>query len=94
VLSGQAEEKWKIRHDFAWRKIVSGSVVPQIQREDAMKIEKSKFSIPEVMRVIISVLVLPMAFYIVLSNHYDSGTQKWAAALVGSILTYWYHSRR
>ena len=45
--------------------------------------------LPEIMMVIVSLLVLGSALFVILSNRYDSGSQKWAYGVVGSIIGFW-----
>ena len=41
------------------------------------------------MMILISLLVLSSSLYIILSGHYDDGSQKWAFGTVGSIMGFW-----
>ena len=41
------------------------------------------------MRAIVSLLVLGAALYIILSNRYDSGAQNFAFCIIGTIICFW-----
>jgi len=41
------------------------------------------------MQCLISLVVLGCTLYIILSGHYDDGSQKWAFGAAGSIIGYW-----
>jgi hypothetical protein len=49
--------------------------------------------IADVMRVVVSLLVLLSGLYVILSGAYDGGSQKWAFGAVGSIVGYWLRGR-
>jgi hypothetical protein len=66
---------------------------PDSVRESAMPM-KEKPPIRQTMEVIVSLAVLVAALYIILEKSPDSGSQKWAFGIVGSILTYWLRPRR
>jgi cytochrome bd-type quinol oxidase subunit 2 len=42
-----------------------------------------------IMQIVISVFVLFAGLYIILSNGYDEGVQKWAFGAIGTLLGYW-----
>ena len=43
----------------------------------------------DIMMMIVSLVVLGGAMYVILSQKYDSGTQKWAFGAIGSIVGFW-----
>ena len=43
----------------------------------------------ELMMVLISIVVLASALFIILTDKYDAGSQKWAFSAVGSITGFW-----
>jgi hypothetical protein len=48
-----------------------------------------KVKVRIVMMVVVTVLVLVSGLYIILSQEYDDGTQKWAFASIGAIIGFW-----
>lgn len=48
----------------------------------------------QVMMIFVSVLVLCSSLYVILSDHYEQGSQKWAFGAVGSITGFWLRSAR
>ncbi len=47
-----------------------------------------------IMRVVVSLVVLAAALYVILSQNYESDTQKWAFGAVGMVIGYWLPSNR
>jgi hypothetical protein len=47
------------------------------------------FNIKTTMMVLVSVAVLASSLYIVLSDQYDSESQKWAFGVIGTLLGFW-----
>lgn len=48
--------------------------------------------VKSVMMMTVSLIVLVSALYVILSQQYDDGTQKWAFGAVGSIIGFWLKS--
>jgi len=46
-------------------------------------------TINDIMRVLISLVVLAAALYVILSNKYEDDVKKWAFGVVGLIIGYW-----
>jgi len=42
-----------------------------------------------IMMIIVTLVVLGASTYVILSQEYDEGTQKWAFGSIGTILGYW-----
>ena len=48
--------------------------------------------VKRIMMIVVSLIVLGGAMYVILSQQYDDGTQKWAFGAVGSIVGFWLKS--
>ena len=46
-------------------------------------------TINDIMRALISLVVLAAALYVILSNKYEDDVKKWAFGVVGLIVGYW-----
>ena len=46
-------------------------------------------TVNDIMRVLISLVVLAAALYVILSDKYDDDVKKWAFGVVGLIVGYW-----
>lgn len=55
----------------------------------ATKAKELRVNLRMSMMIIVSIAVLTSALYTILIGEYDDGTQKWAFASVGSIVTFW-----
>lgn len=58
-------------------------------RDAARGVAKGPTILPSAMQVVVSLVVLAVGFYIILSNMYDSETQKWAFGVVGIVVGFW-----
>lgn len=63
---------------------------PFLGREEEAKLVLPGLQISSVqMTSIVTLVVLIAALWVILSNKYDDGTEKWAFASIGSVLTFW-----
>jgi len=53
------------------------------------KFFKDEKIVQSFMRVLISLLVVSLSFYIILSGRFDADNQKWAFGSVGTVIGFW-----
>ena len=66
---------------------------PEPPSDDKRRYEETKIlllrSIKSLMRIFITVILLPSSLYVILSKKFKKESEKWAYATVGTLVGYW-----